>query len=100
MNKQDAEKALQKMEPSFVVVGIKSDGYRGIPPSYKLEVSLAHKSGIFEILEGFEQVRIFALKEEGESDDWLKQRNQYAAEQTVKREKNLLAELKRKYEES
>lgn len=94
----EAEKSLQLIKAKFTIIGIKSDGVRGIPPTYNIGVVLANEENICEMLRGFDQVRVFEMTETGDSHDWLKKRNDYFAAKTVKEEKELLQVLKERYE--
>lgn len=98
MTKVIAETALQKASPKYLIIGMKPDGSRGLPVTYVNQIAVSDEASILDNLQGFEQVRVFELTEVGDSDDWLKRRNEAVAAKTVKEEKELLQKLKDKYE--
>lgn len=97
MTLQEAEKQLALLQPKYVLLGIRSDGTRGIPPHYQTDVRIAPEAQVLEMLAGLEGVRVFEMVEAGEGLDWLKKRNDFFAKKTVEQEKEQLRILKERY---
>lgn len=100
MKIQDAEVWLRLFCPHYLIAGYKSDGYRGIPATYKEEFEFViFEQDVYEQLEKFTEFRIFELQESVvKPAEWLELKKKKTRVDVEKRERELLQKLKDKYE--
>lgn len=98
MTLEQAQNNLSRLMPKYTIIGIKEDGMRGRPAGYQIDVNVSPEENVFDMLKGYQEVRVFEMVEVGDSHDWLKKRNDFVAARTVKEEKELLRILKERYE--
>lgn len=100
MNLDEAFTYISDFDHRFLIIGFMSDGYRGIPATYKTVVTTAKdQDQVFTIIDKLKQYRVFELGKEIMSMlEWEAAMKANEAAKMEKEEKALLEKLKAKYE--
>lgn len=100
MRKEYAQQWLNGIDATLLIVGFKSDGYRGIPATFKEHIATAkNETELLQLIGGFENFRVFSIKEDEASSDWWKNRSENLKNQmTESEERELFEKLKEKYD--
>ena len=97
MNYESAKEKLQIFPTQYVIIGFKSDGKRGIPPTYEMDVVAASNGNVFDELKKFHEARVFSISEIGTPEHWKQKMKDHFDSQTQKEEIEKLKELRKKY---
>lgn len=100
MNLENANTALECFSDKFLIVGYKSNGRRGLPIVYDWVIHTAiDDDGVCNKTKSLTKFKVFRISEETSSfTEWINLRIKKSEEQTEKEEKELLEQLKAKYE--
>lgn len=100
MNREQSHFILKNFGDKFLIVGFKPDGFRGFPVKYEWVTECAiNESDVLNKIKGLIEFKVFLIKEGSFSfDQWINLSISKSQEATEKEEKELLEQLKAKYE--
>lgn len=93
----EAKEKLFSFPLKYVVVGFRSDGLRGIPATYVMDVVAASDETLFSELKKFQEAKVFSISEIGTADHWKEKTKKHFEQEKEREEKELLSKLKQKY---
>jgi hypothetical protein len=100
MNIESAMDKLMQFDAIFLIVGVKSDGRRGIPASFEWTIETANdeKNVCFKI-KAFAQFRVFSLCQESKTMiEWENMSKKFQQDEIEEKEKKEFERLKLKYD--
>jgi hypothetical protein len=97
MTYDEAKEKLSTFPLKYVIIGFKSDGRRGIPPTYEMGIEASSEQTVFDDLKKFQEARVFSIAEIGTPDHWKQKMKNYFDKKAEQEEKELLNKLKKKY---
>ena len=100
MNREESRIKLKSFSDKFLIVGYKPNGQRGIPVIHKWVIEAASdENEVCEKTKGLIEFKVFLIEAGPLSfSEWINLRISKSQEQTEKDEKELLEQLKAKYE--
>lgn len=94
----EAKNQLETHDLHYLIIGVLSDGKRGIPVNYQMSFTVATKQDVYENLKNFAAARVYTISEFATAAYWLSETQKYFDKKTEAFERAEYHRLKLKYE--
>lgn len=94
----EAKKQLETHDLHYLIIGIMTDGKKGIPANYQMTFTVATKQDIYENLKNFAVARVYSLAEFSTPEYWQSETQRYFDKKTEAFERAEYHRLKLKYD--